>query len=74
MDLQTRLYRSLIVEKTNQRGFVLVIGEDDERPARLTGWALDFPRVHTHDGLVECEISWDLAKRLATGNSNRVIY
>lgn len=68
------LTRNLIVEQANQRGFVLVVGENDERPARLSGSRLDFPIVRTRDGEVECQISWDLAERLATGFSNRVIF
>lgn len=66
--------RADILRKVNERGFDLVLGEDDERPARLTGAALKFPVVWTKDSEVSCEISWALAERLANGETNRVIY
>lgn len=65
-----------IVQQANSRGFVFVVGED-EHPAILSGYALDFPVVHVKHkewSGVSCEISWDLAERLATGQSNRVIF
>lgn len=63
-----------VIAKANERGFVLVMGEDEEVPARISGSRLAFPMVHSECGRYSCEISWHLAERLARGESARVVY
>lgn len=65
-----------ILKKANERGFTVILGEQDAQQAYLSGADLQFPVVHVRwNGLpIDFDISWNLAERLARGESNRVIY
>lgn len=61
--------RADILERANARGFTV---NGKQLCGTLTGYNLEFPRLRYAGTTMSCEISWDLAERLANGDATNV--
>lgn len=62
-----------IIDKANEREFTLTLG-DVKHKAKMAGKKLDYPIVYVLGNGIEAEISWNLAERIARGETNNVDY
>ena len=68
--------RQLIIDTANNTDNLLLDYKGAKYAAKLYGAKLDFPFIAAVNELgqsIDAEISWHLAERLATGQSNTVI-
>jgi len=70
----TQQEKYLIIDAANEKDFTLNIN-GKQYPARLAGYKLDFPFVYCVDETgksIDAQISWELARKISTGQTNFV--